>query len=642
MNLTSKYELLLSPLKVGSMTLKNRMIMCPMSGHMAPFEGDVTEREIKFYEERAKGGVALITVGATFVDPLGSFGNGQLGLWKDSLVPGFKKLVDAIHRHGCLASVQIHHSGRQTAPALCGGHPVAPSPLPLPNSDLVPRELSKVEIRTLIEAHGQTARRAKEAGFDAVELHFAHGYLPCQFLSKLSNQRADEYGGDWEGRSRFMREIVQRVREAVGEGFPISAKITGEEFTEGGLTLDDGKRVAQMLEQMGVAYISVSSGYYPYFRVVPNMTYPIALNVGLAEEIKSVVKIPVMTQGRIHEPELAEDLLSAGRIDLIGLGRPLISDPYFPAKVASGQVGDIVPCLSCNKGCHDRFRVDRSTACLMNFWAGREGSNPIIAADEQKRVVIIGAGPAGLEAARVAKIRGHNVVILEKSSYMGGRIVDATVPPMKEGYRRLLDYYQRVVAQLGIEVVYDTEATLEVVKRLQPDVVVVATGSKTVFPDIPGLADSGHLAEDVLLAGGCVPGRTVVIGAGAVGCETAHYLAVTGHNVTLIEMTGNIGRGLASDAQAHTLDALKANGVQFMSNTRVVRVEQGKIDIICCDETTQISGVDHVVVATGARSVNSLAEELIGLCEVHIIGDAKEPRDALEAVHEGAIAGLAI
>jgi 2,4-dienoyl-CoA reductase-like NADH-dependent reductase (Old Yellow Enzyme family) len=541
----NNFDLLLSPLQVGNLRLKNRMIMCPMSAHMAPFAGDVTEREILFYEERAKGGVALITLGATFVDPLGSFGNGQLGLWKDSQVPGLRRLVEAIQRHGCLASIQIHHSGRQTSPELCGGQPVAPSPVSLPNSSLIPRELSLVEIRTLVEAYGQTARRAKLAGFDAVELHFAHGYLPCQFLSRLSNHRTDEYGGDWEGRSRFMREIVLRVREAVGEGFTISAKITGEEFTEGGLTLEDGKRVARMLEQLGVSYISVSSGYYPYFRVVPNMTYPIALNVGLAEEIKSVVKIPVMTQGRIHDPDLAEDLLAAGRIDLVGLGRPLISDAYFPAKVSERQVNDIVPCLSCNKGCHDRFRVDRSMACLMNYWAGREGSDPITKAELPKRVVVIGAGPAGLEAARVATLRGHSVVVLEKSSRIGGRIIDATVPPMKEGYVRLLDYYDHVIRKLGIEVKLNTEATREAVSALSPDVVVMATGSKTVFPLIPGLSDVGHLAEDVLLGGGLPAGKTVVIGAGAVGCETAHYLAVTGHEVTLIEMSGVLGRGLA-------------------------------------------------------------------------------------------------
>ena len=632
------YQTLLSPLTINGMTVKNRMVMCAMSSHMAPFSGETTQREIDYYEARAAGGVGMIVVGAAFVDPLGSFGNGQLGLWKDELVDGAARLAEAIKRHDCKASIQIHHAGRQTSRALCGGHPVAPSAIALPGNPEPPRELSGVETKMLVEQFGQTARRAKQAGFDAIELHFAHGYLPGQFLSRLSNQRIDEYGGDFDHRARFMREILARVRDEVGEETVLSAKISGHEFTEGGLTLDDAKRICKCLEEMGLNYVTISSGYYPYVRIVPNMVYPEALNVPLAAEIKGVLDIPVMTQGRIHHPDLAEDILQAGQIDLVGLGRPLIADPEFPNKVKEGRIDEIVRCLSCNKGCHDRYREDRSVACLINPQAGREATTKIQPAGKKKKVMVIGAGPGGMEAARVATRRGHEVEVYERHDIIGGRVRLAWEPPTKDNYRFIVDRFDKAIDQLDIKVHFNTEVTPELVEEKAPDAVIVATGAENAYPPIPGLREHGISADDIL-SGKDISGRTVVVGGGAVGCETAHYLAERGVPVVLVEMLPAIGMGLTSDGHHHLMEAFKTLDIVPLTSTTVLSIVPGEVKVQRDNREEIIGDIENVVVACGATSNNQMVAELKKLIsEVIVIGDAKEPRDALEAIHEGAAA----
>ena len=628
------HEMLLSPLDIGKLKLKNRMVMCAMSGHMAPFDGQVTQREIDFYQARAAGGVAMITVGATFVDPLGSFGNGQLGLWKDDLTEGFARLAQAIQRHDCLASVQIHHAGRQTQRHLCGGQPVAPSPIPLPGMVDAPRELSKVEIKMLIEQFGQTARRVKEAGFDAVELHFAHGYLPEQFVARASNQRYDEYGVDFSGRTRFMREVFERVRQEVGPDMVISAKLSAHEVP-GTVSVEDLKRVALMLQTLGLDYVSISSGYYPYVRNVPNMRYPTGLNVPLASEIKKVLDIPVQTQGRIHEPDLAEEYLVAGKLDLIGLGRALISDPEFPHKVKTGQADRIVRCLSCNKGCHDRYATDRSTSCLMNPQAGRERERAITPAKDKKNVMVVGAGPAGLETARVATLRGHKVTVFEAQDDIGGRMPLAWTPPFKQDYQYLVQRYRQCMHELDLDIRFKTTVTPSLVQEEAPDVLVLATGASPAMVPIPGVERWGITADEVL-AGRNIQGKTLVIGGGAVGCETAHYLADKGLSVILVEMLGDIGMGLTSDGHHHMLEAFKTLDVVVLTHTPVVDVRAHEVTVERNGHPEIITGLAHIVVATGAKPNAELTSGLMEpIPEVFVIGDAKEPRDALSAIAEG-------
>lgn len=637
------FPTLFSPIQVGPREVENRILMTGMSAHMAPDQGWVTDREVAFYERRARGGVGYIVVGAAFVHPSGTFG-AQLGIHSDEMIPGLARLASVIRRHGPVASIQLHHAGRQTNSAVTGYPLIAPSAIPCPVKQEVPRELSRADIEEAIEWYAEGARRAMEAGFDGIEVHGAHGYLPAQFLSSRANQRSDEYGGSLENRARFITRTVRRVREVVGTDIPLTVKISGNEFVDDGLTTDESPQIARQLEDAGADLVAASAGVAPYYFTVPNMSLPRGCFTDLARALKATCSIPISTVGRITTPELAEEILVRGDADVISMGRSLISDPDFPLKAREGREADICVCIGCNKGCHDPSRDERATACLLNPEAGFERELRMNPPADKQRVLVVGGGPGGLEAAQVAAHRGHDVILCEREPYWGGRLYLGTLAPDKEEYAVGVDYLVGRCCKHGVDMRLETAVTSELATELQPDVVVFAAGAEPLIPPIPGLGGDNIVIVDAFFQGRAEVGdRVVVLGGGAVGAEVAHMLAHQGHWVTVLEMLPHWGHGMPPDALWHMQRDFEDLPVEVIRNTIVTGISDGSVHAEQDGRLLVYSNIDTVVVAAGARPNNALHDAICAVApQVEVIGDAIRPRSALEAIAEGSRVGRSI
>ena len=644
--MSTEFKNLFSPMHIGAIEVDNRIALAPMANYMSDARGTMTQPQIDFMEARAKGGAGLLIMGSIYVQhPHARFGVGQLGLYEDSLIPGYKRMVEAVKAHGAKVAAQVHHAGRQTSSAAIEGQqPVAPSPIPIGGkySDR-PRELSVAEIQDVIDDYVQTALRCKEAGFDAIEVHCAHGYLPCEFMSPLSNKRSDEYGGDFDGRMRFPMELLEAVRKAVGEDMPVWCRIVGSELREGGLTIEDTTRIAKRLVEGGAAAISVSRGIAPYYWTVSNYYHELGHSVPYAETIKAEVDVPVMVAGRIIEPGQAEEILTNGQADIINLGRALIADPEWPNKAAAGRVEDIRSCISCNKGCHDPKKSVRHTICLVNPDAGREGELTLTPAEERKNVLIVGGGPGGLEAARVAALRGHDVWLYEKKDRLGGRWYLGCQVPEKGLFFGFVEYLRDQALKHGAEIETGREITVDDVLELDPDVTIVATGASPIKPPIPGADQDFVVTSDDVLAGTVDVGENVVIvGGGACGMETADFLAVRGKKVTVVEMLDTVCEDMLPDARYFLLERLEKSGVPILVSTVVTEIGDHRVLLSREDMeaglewSSKIEDVDTVVLAVGAQANTALAEELqeAGV-EIHMVGDCVEPGFAIDAVYQG-------
>ncbi len=607
---------------------------------MAPDEGWVIDREVAFYERRARGEVGYIVVGAAFVHASGTFG-AQLGIHSDEMIPGLSRLASVIRQHGAVASIQLHHAGRQTNSKVTG-HPLyAPSAIPCPIKQEVPRELNPADIEQAIDWYAEGARRAMEAGFDGIEVHGAHGYLPAQFLSPRANGRTDEYGGSLENRARFITEIVRRVRGVVGAEIPLSVKISGNEFVDDGLTPDETPQIARMLEEAGADLVAASAGVAPYYFTVPNMSLPRGCFTDLARALKTTCSIPISTVGRITTPELAEEILVRGDADVISLGRSLISDPDFPLKAMRGQQADICICIGCNKGCHDPSRDERATACLLNPEAGFELELHMEPAAHRQRVLVIGGGPGGLEAAQVAAQRGHEVIVCEREPYWGGRLYLGTLAPDKEEYAVGVDYLVSRCHKHGVDMRLNTEVTPELTSELEPDIVVFAAGAEPLIPPIPGLGSCNVVLADTFFQGRATIGhRVVVLGGGAVGAEVAHMMATQGHQVTVLEMLPHWGHGMPPDAQWHMERDFEHLPVEVFRNTTVTAVEDHTVRAERDGKAVVYTDIDTIVIAAGARPNTALLDAIRAVAPgVEVIGDAIRPRSALQAIAEGSRVG---
>jgi len=628
---------LFEPIKIGTMELKNRIVMPPMGTNFSTEDGYATKRLINYHVERAKGGVGLIIVEGAYVEPRGKGSIRQLAVDHDNKIPRLKELATAIQANGAKATLQLFHGGRQSHSSIIGTQPVSASEVFCRLTRETPRALTVEEIQDVIEAFAEGTRRTKAAGFDAVEIHGAHGYLINQFLSPLTNKRTDKYGGDVKGRTRFLLEILELTRDKVGSDYPILCRINGDDYIEGGLALEEAKRIAQMLEAAGVDALHISGGIYD--SPVPVTTGPMALPRGhmvhLAARIKKVVNVPVIAVGRINDPELAEKILQEGKADLVSMGRALLADPELAKKAAAGALDDIRRCTACDE-CIARLFFNENIACSVNAALGREDKYRIRKAEVPKRVFIVGGGPAGMEAARVSALRGHEVVLYEKSDRLGGQLNLAVVPPHKEEMKSVAPYLENQIRKLGVKVVLGEEVTPLLVEKIKPDVVFIATGSIPTIPEILGVkGDHVVTAHDVLTGKASVKERVVVVGGGMVGAETAEFLAEKGKKMTILEMLRRIGMDMVPMAILMLYKRLKKLGVDMITNAKVEEITEDGV-VYEKDGEKQTVEADSVVLAAGSKPNISLMKALEDkVAEIYAIGNAKEPGNVLAAIHEG-------
>ncbi|NLV34927.1 MAG: FAD-dependent oxidoreductase [Clostridiaceae bacterium] len=637
--LNAKFRKVLEPGKIGKLELRNRIVMAPMVTNYCDHDGHVTERFKAYHEARAKGGVGLIIIEATYVTPSGRGFPNEVGISDDSHIKGLKELTDAVHKHGAKIATQLYHGGRQTHAAVAGRTPVAPSSIACPVCQEVPDELTTEEVKEIVEAFAEGAKRAKEAGFDAVELHGAHGYLLNQFLSPYSNKRTDQYGGSFENRMRMPLEVLKEVRKKVGKDFPIIYRLTSEEFVAGGLTIEETKQFSKVLVENGIDAINVSGGVYESAAmIIQPAAVPQGLFVENAFAIRKAIgaKVPVMVVGRIKDPEMAETILEQEKADFITMGRGLLADPEYVNKLSRNDLDGIRRCIACNQGCIDRLFMNLDIGCLVNATVGNELDYSTDKAAIKKKVVVIGSGPAGLEAARVAALRGHDVTIFEKEDKIGGQLNIAAVPPHKEEVADLIKFLTEAIRRLKVRVVLNKEADVETIKAEKADAVIVATGSAPVTPNIAGIDRKEVVnAHDVLKGKASTGQNVVVVGGGSVGCETAEYLVTKGKNVTIIEMLDDVMQDSGVAVKALMLMRLAAENVSIMRKSKVIQIKDNCVLVQTENGNQCVINMDTVVIAVGARSVNTLSDKLKGARIPHtVIGDCIKPRKIYEAIQE--------
>jgi 2,4-dienoyl-CoA reductase-like NADH-dependent reductase (Old Yellow Enzyme family)/thioredoxin reductase len=618
------------PGRIGSMTLRNRLVLPAMGTNLGTEEGYVTDRLINYHRVRAKGGVGLSITELVCVDPpKGKVSSRQLCIDDDRFILGLRELARAIQQGGARAAIQLHHTGAATRADIIGTQPVAPSPIRRAPVFDVPRELTVEEIRYLVSRFATAARRAKEAEFDGIEIHAAHSYLLQQFLSRTFNHRQDEYGGCLENRARFLLEIIRAIRSSVGRDYPLWCRINGEEIG-GGITIEEAKEVARMAEEAGVDAINVSGA--------PSVRPPFAPRgwaLPLAQEIKKVVNVPVIVVGRLTM-ELGEEALRQGKADFIALGRPLIVDPDLPTKVATHQEEDVRPCIECNLCLEEYAMAGRETECSVNSAVGREAEYRIEPTDKPKKVLVVGGGPAGMEAARVAALRGHQVMLYERENRLGGQLSLAAEPPYKSDLAIFTDYQARQVRKAGVKIELKKGVDAALFSDLKPEVVILATGILPLIPQIPGInKDNVVTAEDVLSHKVKMGRRVIILGGGIVGCETALLLADQGKEVTVVEMLPAMATKMVPSIREALLGTLSSKGVLMLTGIRVEEITSSGMIFRDAEGKPQVIEADNIVLAAGAVSNNQLAEELRGKAEFYVIGDALEPRRIKEAISEG-------
>jgi 2,4-dienoyl-CoA reductase-like NADH-dependent reductase (Old Yellow Enzyme family)/thioredoxin reductase len=638
----SHFPKLFEPGKIGSLEIKNRLVMPPMATNYASKDGEITQRQIDYYAERAKGGVGLIIVEISCVDsPVGRGMIRQISIDDDKFIRGLEKLSEAIKKNGARSAIQLHHAGRQTSSDITGHQPVAPSPIAGSDGER-PRPLTLKAIETLIERFAKAAERAKKAGFDGVEIHGAHGYLVSQFLSPLSNHRQDAYGGSLEKRARFLLDIIKAARSRVGSDYPLWCRLSAMEIgADGGITPEETQIVARLAEKAGADAIHVSAHQVGPARRPP-MAQPPCYFVPYAQAIKEVVSVPVIAVSRIP-PEMAEDVIRDGKADFISIGRQLLVDPYLPQKARHGKTEDIRPCIYCLT-CLDSMNWSRDgVRCVVNPTLGRERESELKPVRTPRKVVVVGGGPGGMEAARVAASRGHEVVLFDDGDKLGGQLLLAAKPPFKDTLEKFRQYLERQINKLPVDVRLRQKFTVDMVKQLKPDVVILAAGVRPLVPQIPGIQNKKVVQASQMLMGAQTGERVAIIGGELVGCETALLLIDKGKKVTIMRRGPELATKVHRFIREPMLSRLKYKGATILTGVEYQEVTDAGVIIKTAIGESQLIEADTVVLAAGSEPNNELAAALKDKVDrVMLVGDCVEPRSMMEAVQEGYKAGLNI
>lgn len=637
-----QYQKLLEPGRIGTMTLKNRGVMMPMSTEQADRFGVPTPRQIRYYQERAKGGVAMIINEYTGVDDVDSIpAIHNLRAAQDYHIAELEKLTDAVHLYGCKIVAQLHHGGATSNPALTGRENLAPSAVPIADGRPVPREMTMDDIRRIQQKFIDAAVRCKKAGYDAVELHGAHGYLIAQFFSKYYNRRTDAYGGSVENRCRFLTEIIAGIRERLGR-FPILVRMCGDEMTpvEGFLTLEDGLEIARHLEAHGIDAINISNGSARNGDAnCEPFSYQSGWKKHVAKAYKEALRIPVIATNTIKDPDFAESLLEEGVCDFVGLGRSQLADPDFMNKAKAGR-GDLIRgCIGCLY-CRERvLGGSLPIRCAVNARTGREIDFPHLRRDGGGRTVaVIGGGPAGMEAARVLALRQFRVILLEKEPILGGTLNIASIPPFKDKLDKLAKTMAHQLEELGVEVRCGVEATVELVQKEEPEGIILACGAEPVVPNLPGL-DLPHVytAEQILQGQLLYQGSVAVIGSGLTGLETAEVLLHRGHFVSLVEMLPELGPGVFPAILNDELSRIDRVRTDIYTAHKLLSVAPGEVRLERLEDGAEITvKAESVVLAMGVRPRNALAETFErAFGRVIRAGDAQAGGRIATAVRQG-------
>ena len=641
------YPNLFKPGRIGTMRLKNRLVMPPMVRDYADKDGLVTKRYVDHIARIAKGGVGMMILEATFISKEARGFANELGIQSDKTIPGLKRLARAAHQYGAKIGVQIYHAGRQTVTATTGVQPIAPSPIPDPLEQEMPRQMTIEDIKRVVRAYAAAAGRAQKAGMDFVEIHGAHGYLINQFLSPFSNTRKDEYGGTLENRLRFAREVIAAVRKTVGPSFPVTMRISGDELVGAkGLRLTDMKRIAKALEKAGVDALHVSAGVYGSYvqgMMIPPMAMPDGPLVKLAAGIKKSVKIPVITVGKIRTPQMAESILKTKQADFVSVGRMLLADPDYPNKIKAGKLLEVNKCIACNQGCISRLFAQQDVWCTVNPACGREAMFDK-KRGAKKKVLVVGGGPAGLSAAKTAAMRGHDVTLYEKHVKLGGQAIAAGSLPYRADWLSFIDAISRDVKRLGVKVRNNTEFCTHMVKPGQYDAAIVAIGSSAVRPNIPGAnRPNVIIARDLIKGWSEARGKVAVVGGGCMGTQVAEALARNGHRVTVVELTEAVAGDAPIDDRNLLLGRLAKLKVDIKTKTKVLEIGETSVTVQGPDGREEILPSDTVVLCLGSVPNDGVVNELAPMIKkVFTVGDAVKPRRVTEAVLEGALAALEI
>lgn len=640
----SNYEHLFSPVKVGTTTVKNRVFMPPISTNLAD-KGYITDELIKHYEARAKGGVGLIVTEVTTIEPTYIYLPGDMSIHDDSFIPGWKKLIAAVHQYDTKLLPQLFHPAYMAFPIPGTPRLIAPSNVGPSYAKEAPRSVTIPELKVIIKQFGEAAYRVKQAGGDGVEIHAAHAHgLLGGFLTPLYNKRTDEYGGDINGRLRLTLEVIEEVRKMCGNDFIIDVRISGDEYSDGGLNLNDMIYVSKQLEKAGVDMLHVSGdSTIKRGSAIPAAGTKPGAHAHLSEEIKKHVSIPVATVGRITEPWIADELIANGKADMCMIGRANLCDPEFTNKAQNGKDDDIRPCIGCLR-CLNGIMFGKRVACTINPSFELENEETLQPADVKKNILVIGAGPAGMEAAYVAKAKGHHVVLCEQADHLGGLMSIASVPIAKQDLARVIKYMARKLDQAGVEVRLNCKVDQTMLEQEFSDYEVIL-GSGAIPSIIKPFTNFKQWATaDDILAGNAFPGKNIVIlGGGSVGCETADYLAPLVYdryprdrNITILEMTKDIMPTESGPGRSLLMQRLMNKGVQMICNAKVETVEEDKIYYSMKGTMHCIDDADTLIFAVGYHTDDTMSNMLKELHRTyHVIGDADHIGNIKDAIHAG-------